>query len=316
MSIPGEEMQQRIESLESKVAELQKEQPAPEKPSADRVTTENLDALQPMLRPNAGIPKENARNAGIADIRANVDRETKGLREENARLRGEVERLGKELRTVQEFKEEWFYPSAKKHHLEMMCAYLNDTEKQEKLPEHYAGGDVAEIALAALVRARRERDEAKAANREQRRKGAEDAAAWLCELGQDVTGKRMIEALGRGEVLRDGVKSKCEHVPGGGYGKMDGMVTTCGKCGAVMSDTRKKQDRAPEKTGRLPNSNQIVFARGSDGSPWMLIAPWCSSLDPGGRETATVDIPGFGNTKLTRENEGVLWRWPTPGMGI
>ena len=289
------------------------------KPSVDRVTTENFDSVDPDGR--GWVPQSTAREFLKRDIRANVDLATRELREDLTKAQGESEGWRKEAMRYQGESEKMREENARiKAEVERLTKELDYLRGQSEMERTARGkwvtwqremmgvvtsGPTAEEEGRAkiagmMVSAKDEAGRFRAANREQRRAGAEDAVKWLGSKFWRNASEALRSAIDHGDVLRDGEKTNCEHI----QRAMDGKCMSCGR----------EQERAPEKTGRLPNSCQMVFARGSEEHPWMLIRPWCSSLEPGGKETATVDLPGFGNVKLTKENEGVLWCWPTPGM--
>lgn len=241
-------------------------QPAPEKPSADQgVTTESFDGFV-----WSRVLGKNVSNT-LADLiryrhRKDVDRATRELREDLTKAQGESEGWRDEAMRYQGVSEKLREENAR---------IKADVERLTK--ERDESRAYADNLAMGLSHANTEAMTAKAANREQRRKGAEDAAAWLERHVFSLSYLDLRKALGRGEVLRDG----------------------------------EKEERAPVKTGRLPDVARFIFARESEHAPWFLLMTYRHRTG-----SVAVDVPGESKCIVypIAATEGVLWCWPTPGM--
>lgn len=168
-------------------------QPAPEKPSADQgVTTESFDGFV-----WSRVLGKNVSNT-LADLiryrhRKDVDRATRGLREELTTAQGESEGWRKEAMRYQGESEKMREENAR------IKAEVERLTKERDESRAYADN----LAMG-LSHANTEAMTAKAANREQRRKGAEDAAAWLNSSYWRHVSSALRSAIDHGEVLRDG----------------------------------------------------------------------------------------------------------------
>ena len=82
------------------------------------------------------------------------------------------------------------------------------------------------------------------------------------------------------------------------------------ECGAVvpLSPLAVKQERAPEKTGRLPGEGVVIWCQEDDGCP-MELRPVDRVYHDG-----TFRVSGLGRA-FSLDKEGVWWCWPTPGIG-
>ena len=289
---------------------------APEKPSADRVTTENMDwFFLPKDSPVGAqaVMLDDAKRA----IRANVERETKGLRKELDELRAWKKIAMSAFRQWDKVSREvdaQLGPARLgRGHAEVTVDLLRGRKADvDRLTDELAvecGG--RHRAEAEVERMGKELDDAKAANREQRRKGAMDAAAWLEADGMPIATDRLRAALKRGEVLRDGEKQESTPICNR-FANFSGNFDLRAMGGEVLRDggPAPKQERAPEKTGRLPMVGDIVFVCLGSTKHWELRRVDGTDV-PSGR--FSVDRGGWGSFGL--DNECVLWLWPTPGMG-